>query len=265
MFWGETVVDQFPSTIAQTLASATRNITAILGMNEPDQGGQSNIPPQTGVQLWTTFMEPLRAKGLRLGSPALSSAPAGKTWLQDFFTACNGTCNVDFIALHWYGTDAQAFIAYLEDFHNTFQKPLWVTEWACQNFVDVNAQCSPEGVVEFLNVTQSFMDATDYVERYSWYGAMENTGDVNPSNALMDTNGRINALGDQYIAASQPLANTSSPTASNTTGASPNTGGSTNGGGLPTIITSHAPSLSISFWQTVTAIIVLDAALLSIF
>jgi hypothetical protein len=81
----------------------------------------------------------------------------------------------------------------------------------------------------------------------------------------MDTNGRINALGDQYIAASQPLANTSSPTASNTTGASPNTGGSTNGGGLPTIITSHAPSLSISFWQTLTAIIVLDAALFSIF
>jgi hypothetical protein len=106
MFWGETVVDQFPSTIAQTLASATRNITAILGMNEPDQGGQSNIPPQTGVQLWTTFMEPLRAKGLRLGSPALSSAPAGKTWLQDFFAACNGTCNVDFIALREFLIDS---------------------------------------------------------------------------------------------------------------------------------------------------------------
>ena len=84
----------------------------------------------------------------------------------------------------WYGIDAQAFIAYLEDYHNTFQKPLWVTEWACQNFVDFNAQCSPEGVVQFLNVTQSFMDATPYVERYAWYGAMPNTGDVNPVRRL---------------------------------------------------------------------------------
>lgn len=38
---------------------------------------------------------------------------------------------VDFVALHWYGTDAQAFIAYVQDFHTTFGKPIWVTEFAC--------------------------------------------------------------------------------------------------------------------------------------
>jgi hypothetical protein len=78
--------------------------------------------------------------------------------------------------------------------------PLWVTEWTCQNYVsssvchypfksplliqhkqnDVNAQCSPAEISAFMNQTQSFMDETDYVERYAWYGAMENLGGVNP-------------------------------------------------------------------------------------
>jgi O-glycosyl hydrolase len=39
---------------------------------------------------------------------------------------------IDAIALHWYGTDPQAFIAYVQDFHNTFGKNLWITEFACQ-------------------------------------------------------------------------------------------------------------------------------------
>ena len=77
-------------------------------------------------------MQPLKAQGIRLGSPAPSSALSGKTWLQDFLTACGGTCIVDFIALHWYGINSTQFIIYLQDFHDTFQRPIWVTEWACQ-------------------------------------------------------------------------------------------------------------------------------------
>ena len=35
-----------------------------------------------------------------------------------------------------------------------------------------------EGVVAFLNETQSFMDGTEWVERYSWFGVMVNPPDV---------------------------------------------------------------------------------------
>lgn len=31
----------------------------------------------------------------------------------------------------------------------------------------------------FMNATQSFMDSTDWVERYAWFGAMENLQGVN--------------------------------------------------------------------------------------
>jgi len=202
MLWGQTSEGDFSSTINQTISDLKP--TAVLGMNEPQETGQSNLTPEQGVAMWKTYLEPLRSQGLRLGSPAPSSAPSGKTWLQDFLTACSGECTVDFIALHWYDVNASEFIAYLEDFHNTFQRPLWVTEWACQNYNDANEQCSSDDIVLFLNATQSYMDSSDFVERYAWFGAMENLQGVNQENALMDKNGKINDLGKQYIGAESP-------------------------------------------------------------
>jgi hypothetical protein len=80
----------------------------------------------------------------------------------------------------WYGTNATNFIEYLIDFHNTFMRPIWVTEWACHNFVDLDKQCSQDGVFSFLNQTQEFMDDTEWIERYSWFGVMRNLQGVNP-------------------------------------------------------------------------------------
>ncbi|KAK7473112.1 hypothetical protein VKT23_001211 [Stygiomarasmius scandens] len=202
MLWGSDQADEFSSTIDDLVSDL--GITSVLGMNEPQQPGQSNLTPEEGVDLWKTYIEPLKSKGLRLGSPAPSSASSGKTWLQDFLTICNGSCTVDFIALHWYYIDADNFINYVEDFHNTFQRPIWVTEWDCQNFANAGQQCSYNDIVSFLNQTQSWMDETDYVERYSWFGAMRNLQGVNRDNALMDSKGVINDLGGQYIGDPNP-------------------------------------------------------------
>ncbi|EGO26014.1 hypothetical protein SERLADRAFT_466941 [Serpula lacrymans var. lacrymans S7.9] len=199
MLWGQNQASQFASSINETIQN--QHVTAILGMNEPEQSAQSNITPAEGAQMWKSYLEPLRAQGVRLGSPAPSSAPSGKTWIQDFLTACEGGCTLDFIALHWYDVNATTFEAYLSDFHDTFQLPIWVTEWACQNFNDVNAQCSYEDIVAFMNATQGFMDASEFVERYAWFGAMKNLQGVNQDDALMDGNGRIDNLGEQYIGA----------------------------------------------------------------
>jgi hypothetical protein len=70
-----------------------------MGRTRPQERGQSNMTAQQGADLWKSYLEPLHARGVRLGSPAPSSAPSGLTWLQDFFTACAGACTVDFIAL----------------------------------------------------------------------------------------------------------------------------------------------------------------------
>jgi len=172
---------------------------SILGMNEPNQSGQSDMSPQSGVELWLDIIQPLKAKGYRLGSPATTSAPSGKQWVQDFLTICNGRCSVDFIALHWYDVGAQNFIDYVTDFHNTFNLNIWVTEFACQNF-NGGAQCSDSDVWNFMQTTTSWMDSTSWVERYAWFGAMRDMQGVNNLDQIMDPgSGGPNSLGSTYL------------------------------------------------------------------
>lgn len=42
------------------------------------------------------------------------------------------------------------------------------------------------------------MDATPWIERYSWFGAMKDLQGVDRDNALVDNDGNISALGRQY-------------------------------------------------------------------
>ncbi|KAJ7072034.1 glycosyl hydrolase catalytic core-domain-containing protein [Mycena amicta] len=211
MLWGQKdVADWTDPNNGINATIASRKPTAVLGMNEPQETGQSNLTPQQGVDMWKTYLEPLRAQGIRLGSPAPSSAPSGKTWIQEFLAACAGGCTVDFIALHWYDVNATKFIDYLTDFHDTFQLPIWVTEWACQNFNN-GPQCTAADVSLLLNQTQSFMDAQDWVERYAWYGALRNLGGVNTLDAMLTSDGKITDLGQQYIGAEAPKTSGAAP------------------------------------------------------
>ena len=51
--------------------------------------------------------------------------------------------------------------------------------WDIQNYNNADQQCSQQDIVDFMNATQSFMDQTDWVERYAWFGAMRNLSGVN--------------------------------------------------------------------------------------
>lgn len=133
MLWGFPQVSQWSHTINDLIRQ--RRVTHVLGFNEPQQKDQSNMSPADAAAVWKEHIEPLKAQGIFLGSPAPSSAPNGKQWLFDWMGNCGGWgvggCTVDFVALHWYGVNSTAFIEYLVDFHNAFQRPIWVTEWAC--------------------------------------------------------------------------------------------------------------------------------------
>ena len=137
MLWGERQVSQWDSTINETIQDL--QVTHVLGFNEPEISGQSNLSPSDGAALWKAHIEPLKSQGLLLGSPAPSGAPAGKQWLLDWMDQCQGGCTVDFIAVHYYDINSTGFMEYLTDYHDTFQKPVWVTEWACQVRVKLEA------------------------------------------------------------------------------------------------------------------------------
>jgi len=194
MFWGSQSAAGFQSALNSGVFD---NSTAVLAFNEPDNSGQSDMTPAAAVGLWNQYIQPLKkSKGLRLGAPAVTSAPSGKVWLSQFLQQCGG-CDIDFIPIHWYGSDPNAFAAYVTDIHNSFGKNIWVTEWACVPYT--NPPCDQQSVYNFMGQTTLFLDQQSWVERFSYFGAMRNLGSVPATNALLTSNGQDNTpLGVQY-------------------------------------------------------------------
>lgn len=185
--WGDNQVDDFKKKVVKGYASYA------LGPNEPNQAGQSDMTPEHGAYLWTTYLEPLRSQGYKLGSPATTSAPDGLVWVQNMLKACNGGCTFDFMALHWYDTTFAKFQAYLELWHSTFNLPIWVTEYACQNF-NGGAQPSNDEIWAFYQQATSYMESTDWVHVYMPFGFMDGMSNVNPADSLFSGNS-LSALG----------------------------------------------------------------------
>ncbi|PVG00157.1 hypothetical protein CPB86DRAFT_702007 [Serendipita vermifera] len=222
LLWGKDDIDVWKTAISGRLKPLFQNkgITCVLGFNEPQELGQSNLTVKEAKTLWMENIKPLKTQyGVRLGSPATSSHPSGKNWTRDFLAECGTDCGVDFIALHYYGTNATVMINYITDFHNTFQMPIWVTEWACQDYSGDNNQCTQDEVRGYMNTTQTFMDSVDWVERYSWFGALVDNP-ITATNDLLTNGGSITALGYQYTNATSDQiqqGNPSTTTSSSTT------------------------------------------------
>ena len=113
------------------------NITHVLAFNEPDgqsSTGGSAIPADLAASTWQRQIEPLKQKGVKLGAPAVTGAPSGFTWLQNFFTQCAGNCSVDFIPVHWYG-NFEGLASHVGQVMGTYPNisEVWVTEWALDN------------------------------------------------------------------------------------------------------------------------------------
>ena len=90
MFWS--AQDVTPENLAAVNQS---DATHVLGFNEPDMAGQSNMTHENCLESWPQLMT-LRQ---RLGSPA----PADATWLEKFMPeAKRRGLRVDFVCLHRY-------------------------------------------------------------------------------------------------------------------------------------------------------------------
>ncbi|KAJ6588480.1 hypothetical protein B0H19DRAFT_1205890 [Mycena capillaripes] len=181
MQWGRENVGQFAETVRRIRAKT------ILGFNEPDLASQSNIPAAEAAQLWQQHIQPLKSAGVRLGSPAVSSAPNGLLWLASFMKACTG-CTIDFIVVHWYGEGADNFSRYLASVHTQFpQHPVWVTEFA-------DSSTNSRDITNFMTTALKYLDEQAWIEGYSWFAFAV---------YLLDGSGNLNALGTSYIAGSR--------------------------------------------------------------
>jgi O-glycosyl hydrolase len=195
MLWGHNQESHFNSVVKSGYCKT------VLGMNEPNEKGQSNMSPQDGVTLWNRSIRPLKKKyGMRLVSPATTCGPDGLKWQQEFFKACGGDCDVDVIALHWYNNNLNDFKARLNAYHQAFPKfPIWVTEFAAHSF-NGGRQLSASEVREFMREAIAWMETQTWIERFFWFGAMPDIPDgVGTQNQLMAHDGKPNDLGAQFL------------------------------------------------------------------
>ncbi|RMZ70789.1 Alkali-sensitive linkage 1 [Pyrenophora seminiperda CCB06] len=187
----------------------------LLTFNEPDGttgSGGSSIEPKDAAKAYIDYVVPFRdgSSGGRkwlISHPVTTGSPNGLDWLRRFNESCydidskNG-CPADFVAAHWYGNfdGLKSWLATLDEFYNTNStrdQPLkiWLTETALPKEDEKNT-------VGMMNQTLPYLDSTDYVERYSWFGAFR-TGDANEwtgnSVALFDNKGGLTELGALYM------------------------------------------------------------------
>ncbi|PSR73624.1 hypothetical protein PHLCEN_2v10543 [Hermanssonia centrifuga] len=192
MLWGPDQVADFESVVKAGYAKY------ILGFNEPNEPGQSNLDPHTAATLWQQHIEPKRALGYQTCSPATSSNPNGFTWMQNFFDACNGGCTVDFICVHWYDVQASDFQTYVEKWHTTYNKDVFITEFAPQNF-NGGAQPSVGDIWNFYQTVMPWIQQTSYIKGAFPFGFMHDMSNVNIADQLMATSGQPNDLGYYII------------------------------------------------------------------
>ncbi|GID27298.1 sigma-70 family RNA polymerase sigma factor [Paractinoplanes brasiliensis] len=167
MIWGKDNVT------AATLAEAKKEGDVLLGFNEPDMDGQANMTVEQALADWPE----LQATGMRLGSPAVAfGGDTAGGWLDRFMTGAKQKgYRVDFITLHWYGSDFSKaavgqFLGYVDAVHKRYGKPVWITEYGLMNFAGSPKYPTQAQLVTFINGSTKGLQKRAYVERYAWFG-----------------------------------------------------------------------------------------------
>lgn len=137
---------------------------SVVAFHEPEIAGQANCSPERAADVWVRYIEPLRSRGYRLGSPATTTTQEGREWMMDWYAACAGKCHPDFIAVHWYDTSLESLRLALEDRHAAFGLPVWLTEFAVQNWTEGAVQPSQGDITRIMLDAMEWLDETEWVE-----------------------------------------------------------------------------------------------------
>ncbi|KAF2088638.1 glycoside hydrolase family 128 protein, partial [Saccharata proteae CBS 121410] len=200
MLWGATdstpADTTFLTTVTNLITSGT-TITHALGFNEPDgttSTGGSALAADVAAAAWIANLEPLRANhNVSLGAPAVTGSPDGFVWLQNFFTACAGKCNPDFVPVHWYG-DFEGLASHLGQVMATYPNmSVWVTEFALPN-------AGLQDTQSFYNESMAYLDRLENVTHYSYFGSFRSSvSNVGPNVAMLNQKGKLTDIGSWYL------------------------------------------------------------------
>jgi hypothetical protein len=193
MIWGASSVTD------SSLAQAKRDGSVLLGFNEPDLAEQSNMTPEQALDLWPR----LQATGMRLGSPVVAfGGDRAGGWLDRFMAGAKARgYRVDFIALHWYGSDFRADAAagqlrgYMQAVYQRYKLPIWLTEYSLINFSGQPKFPSGPDQAAFVRSSTTMLSSLSFVERYAWF-SLPSTRDA--GTGLYRDNGSPTEAGAAY-------------------------------------------------------------------
>ena len=169
-----------------------KNVSHLIGYNEPDHTEQSDVSVDAAVAQWPELMK----TGLRLGAPATTDF----SWLYDFMNKCKANnYRVDYVVIHayWESLTPQQWYSKLKEVHDKTGCAIWIKEW--NNGANWTNEWWPDGwaeayakqkseLTEILNV----MDTAHFVERYSIYNW------VGWKRMVIDDSGKNTPAGDLY-------------------------------------------------------------------
>jgi hypothetical protein len=175
MIWGAGTVT------TANLNEVKREGHYLLGFNEPDNAGQSNMTVAQALALWPRLM----ATGMKLGSPAVAAnAATPGSWLAKFMTGAKARgYRVNFITAHWYGGDftTSAAVAQLKSYlvaiHARYHRPIWLTEFALIRFGSAVTFPSARQQAAFVTAATRMLGKLSYVRRYAWFALPASAGD----------------------------------------------------------------------------------------
>jgi hypothetical protein len=181
MIWGP------GSVTTANLQQVKREGHYLLGFNEPDNAGQSNMTVSQALKLWPRLM----ATKMNLGSPAVATnaaTPGG--WLDRFMRGARTRhFRVSFITAHWYGGDFRTNPAvgelksYLKAIHARYKLPIWLTEFALIRFAGTVTFPTPRQQAAFVTAATSMLQHLSYVQRYAWFALPATSGPTGDGSA----------------------------------------------------------------------------------
>jgi hypothetical protein len=152
------------------------NTTFYLGVNEPNNIHNCNLPGREVAIAWKSVMDlygPMGTDSI-LVSPA--TAGNGIPWFADFFGNCtelypsSPMCGITHMAVHDYTCNVSTLDAYLKSVYAIYKMPIWLTEFSCGD----GAQKNPTSRhLAYMKQVFPYLDASPIVFRYAWMSASD--------------------------------------------------------------------------------------------
>jgi hypothetical protein len=209
MMWGANAENPEDTTFLSSVRDLIEQGTDIkhaLGFNEPDADhtwGGSDIKPEIAARAWVANFEPLGEMGVKLGLPSCTGRPEGFDWLKQFLGNCSSilskgqdkkkNCTWDFVPVHWYDNFG-GLQSHIKERHDEWpDKEVWITEYAY-----AHQEVGP--TQDFYNQSIEYFDKTDYIGRYTYFGAFRSyTSNVGPNAVFLNNEGELTDVGSWYL------------------------------------------------------------------